>query len=181
MRATLAVTIATTTKALIQSLPMQIAAQKVVSIEYTLKDTDGKVLDTSDGGEPLHYLHGASNIVVGLEKALEGKNEGDSVEVTVQPDDAYGQRQENAIRKMPIRKIAADKRAVVGQRYQAMTTEGPRIVTVLSVSGDYCTVDANHPLAGMVLNFAVKVVGIRDASEEEIAHGHVHTPGGHNH
>ncbi|MDX2024247.1 MAG: peptidylprolyl isomerase [Deltaproteobacteria bacterium] len=160
---------------------MQIAANKVVSIEYTLKDTDGKVLDTSDGGEPLLYLHGASNIVPGLEKALEGKSEGDSVEVTVQPEEGYGTRDDNAIRKMPARKLSADKRVAVGQRYRAMTPEGPRIVTVLSVAGDYCTVDANHPLAGIVLNFAVKVVGIRDASEEEVAHGHVHTPGSHQH
>ena len=160
---------------------MQIAAQKVVSIEYTLKDNDGNVLDTSDGRDPLSYLHGAGNIIPGLEKALEGKSAGDSVEVQVTPEEGYGQRDDKAIRNVAARKLSPDKKVVVGNRYRLMTPEGPLVVTAMAVRGDYVTVDGNHPLAGMTLNFAVKVVAIRDASAEELAHGHVHGSGGHHH
>lgn len=160
---------------------MQIAAQKVVSIEYTLKDDDGKVLDTSEGRDPLSYLHGAGNIISGLEKALEGKSAGDTLEVRITPEDGYGQRSDTSIRNVATRKLSPDKKVQVGNRYRLMTPEGPQVVTVLSVRGDYATVDGNHPLAGMTLNFAVKVVDVRDASAEELAHGHVHGPGGHHH
>ncbi len=160
---------------------MQIAAQKVVSIEYTLKDADGQVLDTSDGRQPLAYLHGAGNIVVGLEKALEGKAAGDTVEVSVSPEEGYGLRDEAAIRNVPARKLSPDKKVLPGQRFRMMTASGAVVATVLSVQGDYAKVDGNHPLAGVTLNFSVKVVDVREPTEEELAHGHVHGPGGHNH
>lgn len=160
---------------------MQIAPQKVVSIEYTLKDAEGTVLDSSEGREPLAYLHGAGNIVVGLEKALEGKAAGDNLEVQLSPEEAYGPRDDKAIRNVPTRKLSPDRKVAVGNRYRLMTSEGALVVTVLSVKGDYAMVDGNHPLAGMSLNFSVKVVDVRDATAEELAHGHVHGPGGHHH
>src|SRR5262249_9010156 len=131
-----------------------------------------------EGREPLTYLQGSGAVVPGLEKALAGKTIGDSVDVTLTPDEAYGPRDERLVRNMPVRKISEEK-VQVGGRYAAETPNGPRLVLVTALRGDYATVDANHPLAGMTLHFAVKVVGVRDATEEEIAHGHVHGPGGH--
>lgn len=159
---------------------MQITAQKVVTIEYTLKDDAGEVLDTSDGRKPLSYLHGAGNIVPGLEKALDGKAEGESIDVTVPPEEAYGQRDEELVMNLPVRKLP-DKNPKPGARYRVQTPDGPRILEVKSVSGDYATVDANHPLAGMTLHFAIKIVGVRDATDEERQHGHVHDPDDHHH
>jgi FKBP-type peptidyl-prolyl cis-trans isomerase SlyD len=157
---------------------MQIGSQKAVTIGYTLKDEEGKVLDTSEGRQPLTYLHGTGSIVPGLEKALEGKNPGDSVQVKLSPEEGYGQRDEKLIRNMPLRKLPEGK-VEAGMRYRMETPEGPRVVLVQSVRGDYATIDANHPLAGQTLNFDVKVVEVRDATAEEIEHGHVHGPGAH--
>jgi FKBP-type peptidyl-prolyl cis-trans isomerase SlyD len=157
---------------------MLIGSKKAVTIEYTLKDDAGEVLDTSEGRKPLTYLHGTGSLIPGLEKALEGKTAGDSLEVTVGADEAYGPRDERLVRKMPLRRIR-EERIQVGRRYTADTAEGPRLVLVTAVAGDYVTVDANHPLAGMTLHFAVKIVEVRDASAEELEHGHVHGPGGH--
>ncbi len=155
---------------------MAIGPKQVVTLEYTLKNDKGEVLDASEGGEPLAYLHGASTIIPGLEKALEGKNPGDTLQVTVGPDEAYGQRDEKLVQNMPVRKLP-EKKIVAGMQFRVQTEQGPRFLTVKSVKGDYATVDLNHPLAGMTLHFDVKVASIRDATEEEIAHGHVHPPG----
>jgi FKBP-type peptidyl-prolyl cis-trans isomerase SlyD len=159
---------------------IQIADKTVVSFEYTLKDDGGQVLDTSDGREPLTYIHGAGNIIPGLEKALTGKSAGDSLEVTVPPEQGYGRRDEGLVRNLPLRKIA-DKNPVAGRRYRAQLEEGVAIVIVTSVKGDYATVDANHPLADKTLHFSVKVVKVRGATDEELEHGHVHGEGGHHH
>ena len=159
---------------------MQVAAKKAVSIEYTLEDTAGKVLDSSHGRAPLTYLHGAGNIVPGLERALEGKAEGESVEVTVPPEHGYGLRDERLVRNLPMRRLPNGK-AEVGMRFQVQTEHGPQVLTVRAVRGDYAQVDANHPLADVTLCFRVKVVAVRDATEEELAHGHVHGPHGHQH
>jgi len=159
---------------------MKAADKKVVSIEYTLKDDSGEVLDSSEGGSPLVYMHGAGNIVVGLERALEGKGVGDSVQVVVAPEDGYGTRDENLVVNMPIRKFPGGK-VEVGQVFHAQTDGGHMPVQVISVSGDYAKVDGNHPLADTTLHFDVKIVDIRDATEEELAHGHVHGPDGHHH
>jgi FKBP-type peptidyl-prolyl cis-trans isomerase SlyD len=157
---------------------MQIGSQKVVSIEYTLKNDAGEVLDSSAGGEPLAYLHGVGHIVPGLEKALDGKSEGESVEVTLAPEEAYGQRDDTLVQNVPVRKLGA-KKVQVGGRYQVKTSDGLRIVHVTELRGDYARVDGNHPLAGQTLHFQVKVVGVREATAEELAHGHVHGPSGH--
>jgi FKBP-type peptidyl-prolyl cis-trans isomerase SlyD len=159
---------------------MQIGQQRVVTIEYTLKNDEGEVLDTSEGGEPLTYVHGVGNLVPGLEKALEGKGAGALISVVVPPDEGYGQRDERLIRNMPVRKLP-EKKAAVGMQFRVQTEEGPRILLVTGVQGDYATVDGNHPLAGMTLHFEVKVVEVREATAEEIEHGHVHGPGGHDH
>jgi FKBP-type peptidyl-prolyl cis-trans isomerase SlyD len=163
---------------------MQIAAQTVVTINYTLKNPEGQVLDSSEGREPLAYLHGVGNIVPGLEQALEGKGPGDKVDVTLAPEQGYGVRDERLVRNVPIRKLVGKnpKQPIrPGDRFQAQTEVGPRLLTVLSVKGDYANVDANHPLAGQTLCFAVEVVGVREATAEEKEHGHVHGPGGHQH
>jgi FKBP-type peptidyl-prolyl cis-trans isomerase SlyD len=159
---------------------VSIAAQKVVSIEYTLTDDDGNVIDSSRGRAPLVYLHGAGNIVPGLEKALEGKHEGDVIEVSVPPAEGYGTRNPALVQNVAIRKLP-EKKAAVGMQLRADTEHGPRLLTVIAVRGDYATVDANHPLADRTLHFAVTVVSVRDASEQELAHGHVHGPHGHDH
>jgi FKBP-type peptidyl-prolyl cis-trans isomerase SlyD len=152
-------------------------AQKVVSIEYTLTDEDGTVLDTSEGRAPLSYLHGAKNIVPGLEKAIDGKGVGDKIEVNVPPSEGYGDYDPNAIRNVPVRKLP-EKRPEAGTILQVQTPEGPRHVTVQSVRGDYAKVDFNHPLAGKTLYFKVSVTEIREATAEELDHGHAHAKGG---
>jgi FKBP-type peptidyl-prolyl cis-trans isomerase SlyD len=159
---------------------VQIQPKTVVTIEYTLKDDAGEILDKSEGRGPLTYLHGAGNLVPGLEKALEGKAAGDSVEVSVAPAEGYGERTDKLIRKIPLRKIQ-DPRPQPGKRYRAQVDDGLRIVLVTALSGDYASVDANHPLAGMTLHFAVKIVEVREATAEELSHGHVHGKGGHHH
>jgi FKBP-type peptidyl-prolyl cis-trans isomerase SlyD len=159
---------------------VQIQAKSVVSIEYTLKNDQGVVLDKSEGQGPLVYMHGMGNLVPGLEKALEGKAAGESLEVTLTPADGYGQRDEKLVRKIPLRKIH-DKTPKAGNRYRAQMDDGHRVVLINSISGDYASVDANHPLAGLTLHFAVKVVEVREATAEELQHGHVHGAGGHHH
>ena len=159
---------------------MQIAPKKAVAIEFTLKDDEGEVLDTSEGREPLTYIHGIGTLVPGLEKALEGKSVGDSIAVTLTPEEAYGPRDERFVRNTPIRKLP-EKKAQIGMRYRVDTDEGPLIFMITDIKGDYATVDANHPLAGMTLHFDVKVVEVRDATEEELTHGHIHGPGAHEH
>ena len=156
---------------------VNVAAQKVVSIEYTLTSETGEVLDSSVGRDPLVYLHGAGNIVPGLEKALDGKSSGDTIEVAVPPEEGYGVRDDRLVRNMPIRKLPEGK-ARVGLRLRAETGH---ILTVTAVKGDYATVDANHPLASKTLHFKVKVLDVRDATAQELEHGHVHGPHGHDH
>jgi FKBP-type peptidyl-prolyl cis-trans isomerase SlyD len=157
---------------------MQIADKKAVTISYTLKDDAEKVIDTSDGRAPLTYLHGVGNIVPGLEKALDGKQAGDVVKVSLSPAEGYGVRDEKQIRKVPLRKLPAGK-VSVGMRLRVQTEGGPIAALVTAIQGDYATIDANHPLAGMNLHFEVNVTEVRDATAEELTHGHAHGPGGH--
>ncbi|AGA32975.1 FKBP-type peptidyl-prolyl cis-trans isomerase SlyD [Thioalkalivibrio nitratireducens DSM 14787] len=160
---------------------MQISANKVVSIDYTLTNDQGQVLDTSEGREPMAYLQGHRNIISGLESALEGKSAGDRVQVTVAPEQAYGERND-ALRQAVPRTMFEDADQVqVGMQFQTMTEQGAQVVTVTAVDAEHVTVDANHPLAGETLTFDVTIVDVREASEEELEHGHVHGPGGHQH
>ncbi|MBS0376319.1 MAG: peptidylprolyl isomerase [Proteobacteria bacterium] len=159
---------------------MLVARDTVVTIHYTLKNDAGEVLDSSAGGEPLAYLHGGGNIIGGLEEALEGKSAGDRVAVSVPPAKGYGEHDQTLIQQVPRRAFqGADVRA--GMRFTAQTEQGPRQVVVTRVAGDMVTVDGNHPLAGQQLHFDVEIAEVRAASEEELAHGHVHGPDGHHH
>ncbi len=160
---------------------MNITANKVVSIDYTLKDDQGQVLDTSEGREPLVYLHGAQNIIPGLESALEGKGTEEELSVRVDPEEGYGARDDAKIQEVP-REMFGDADVQVGAQYHAAGPNGEAlVVTVVSADDQNVTVDGNHPLAGVPLNFNVKVVEVRDATEEELEHGHVHGPEGHHH
>ena len=160
---------------------MAIEKDKVVSIDYTLTSETGQVLDSSQGREPLAYLHGAGNIIPGLENALEGKAEGEQVKVQIPPDQAYGPKDERLVQQVPRTAFQGVQQIAAGMQFQANTQQGPRIITVVGVEGDQVTIDANHPLAGATLNFDVTVREIRDASEEEKTHGHAHGAGGHHH
>lgn len=160
---------------------MQIEENKVVKIEYTVKTEEGVLVDTSEGNEPLAYLHGHKNIIPGLENALVGKGVEDELSVTVTPDEAYGERHEQLIKEVPMQAFQGVDKVEPGMQFNAESPQGPQLITVTKVDGDTVTVDGNHPLAGVTLNFDVKVVEVRDASEEELSHGHVHGAGGHEH
>jgi FKBP-type peptidyl-prolyl cis-trans isomerase SlyD len=158
---------------------MNITKNKIVSFDYTLTDSENQILDSSSDAEPLVYLHGYGNIIPGLEQAMEGKTSGDSFKITVPAVEAYGERDDKLIITLPLSRFG-DEKVEEGMEFQAQTPEGYRVVTVTSVQGDQVTIDGNHPLAGMDLNFDVTVAEIREANEEEIAHGHPHN-GGHHH
>jgi FKBP-type peptidyl-prolyl cis-trans isomerase SlyD len=160
---------------------VQIAADSVVLIHYTLKDDDGKVLDSSAGGEPLAYIQGHGNLVSGLEKALEGKSRGDRIVATVAPAEGYGTRNETLVQRVPKRTLQRTGEIRKGTQFQAQTEEGVRVFTVTTVVGDMVTLDGNHPLADQTLHFDVEVVDVRAATVEELEHGHVHGAGGHHH
>ncbi len=160
---------------------MQIAENMVVTMNYTLKNDEGQVLDTSEGREPLVYLHGAHNIIPGLEKELTGKFVGEKLSVRIAPAEAYGERDESMLQDVP-RDMFGDDEIHVGAQYHAAGPDGQNVViTVTAVKDDAVTIDGNHPLAGQHLNFDVEVVDVREASAEELDHGHAHGPGGHDH
>lgn len=161
---------------------MQIAPQKAVSIEYTLTNDAGEVIDSSVGGAPLVYLHGANAIIVGLERALEGKSVGDQIQIAISPADAYGEYSPELVATLNRSMFEGVDQLEVGMQFHASAPDGGvQIVTVRDIDGDEIIVDGNHPLAGMRLNFDVKVIDVRDASPEELAHGHIHGEGGHHH
>ena len=159
---------------------MTVQEKKVVSFHYALTGSDGQELDSSRDREPMPYLHGAGNIVPGLEAAMLGRSEGDTFKVTVAPEEAYGLRNEANIQRIPIKRLGNIK-PEPGQVLGLQTQQGPVQVTVVKVGRFNIDVDANHPLAGQELNFDVEITEIRDASEEELGHGHAHGPGGHDH
>jgi len=161
---------------------MLIGANKAVSIDYTLTNDAGEVIDSSAGGAPLVYLHGAGNIISGLEKALEGKQGGDQVVVAVEPEDAYGEYSPELVATLNRAMFEGVDELEVGMQFHASGPDGGmQIVTIRDVEGDDVIVDGNHPLAGQRLNFDVKIISVREASEEEIAHRHIHGEGGHHH
>jgi len=161
---------------------MIIAPNKVVRIDYTLTDDSDQVIDSSTGGDPLTYLHGARNIIPGLENALEGKQAGDQLNVRIEPAEAYGERDDRLVQMVPREMFEDSSEIQVGMQFHSGDPEGNvTVVTVTHITDDTVTVDANHPLAGVPLTFAVTVVDVRDASAEEMSHGHVHGPGGHHH
>ncbi len=160
---------------------MQIEPNTVVTLHYTLKDNDGKIIDQSDDDSFL-YLHGAMNIIPGLENALTGKSAGDELSIKVSPEEGYGVKEENRIQEVPKDMFDNSEEIKVGVQFHAQSPDGSAVVvTVTEVKDDVVVVDGNHALAGMELNFDVKVVNVREASAEEIEHGHVHGPQGHQH
>ena len=157
-----------------------IANNHVVSFHYTLTNAEGETLDQSQG-EPLAYLHGASNIIPGLEKALTGKTVGEKFKITIPAVEAYGEYNPELVQEVPAQMFQGVDNIQAGMQFQAQTDDGVQIVTVKAVEGDNIVVDANFPLAGQDLTFDVEITEIRDASEEELEHGHVHGAGGHHH
>jgi FKBP-type peptidyl-prolyl cis-trans isomerase SlyD len=160
---------------------MQIANETAVFIHYTLKNSAGDIVDSSEGSEPLAYIHGRGDIVPGLERALSGRNPGEKFEVAVSPADGYGVHRADRVQSVP--RSAFDPKAEIkpGMRFQAQNEGGLMVVTVIDVSDTEVTVDGNHPLAGEMLNFAIEVVNVRAATQEELEHGHIHGEGGHHH
>lgn len=161
---------------------MQIENGTVVSFFYTLNDPSGNTLETNrDGDHPAVYLHGASNIVPKLEAAFTGKTAGDHFELTLAPADAYGERRDNAIERVPAKYLKHEGKLQPGQAVQINTKDGPMLVTVVKVGKFSVDVDTNHPLAGKTLHYVIDIADVRAASEEEKSHGHAHGIGGHQH
>ena len=160
---------------------MKVADKKVVQMHYTLKDETGATLDSSDGRDPLAYIQGVGNIIPGLEKEMEGKATGDKINVVIAPEDAYGVRQDNLVQIVPKSGFQGDEELSKGMQVQVGTPNGEAIATVTKIEGDDVTLDMNHPLADATLHFDVEVMEVRDATAEELEHGHVHGPGGHKH
>ncbi len=160
---------------------MQIEANAVVTLHYTLTDNEGEIIDQSDDGSFL-YLHGAMNIIPGLENALAGKVAGDEFTVKVSPKDGYGEKDEQRIQVVPKKMFDNVDEIKPGVQFHAQDPDGNDVVvTVVEVQEEAVVIDGNHALAGVELNFSVKVVDVREASEEEISHGHVHGEHGHQH
>lgn len=160
---------------------MTVKENKVVSFHYTLTNSEGEQLESSREQEAMSYLHGSNNIVPGLEKAMAGRKTGDEFSVTVPPEEAYGVRSEANIQRIPLKRLGKIARPKVGQVLGLQTKQGPVQVTVVKVGRFIIDVDANHPLSGQELTFAVEIMAVRDATEEETSHGHAHGPGGHDH
>jgi len=160
---------------------MNIEDKKVVSFHYTLRDEHGEQLESSREGDPMTYLHGAGNIIPGLEKAMVGKVAGDQFEASVEPAEAYGERDENGVQRIPAKHFKQAGRLEPGQVVVLQTRQGPRQVRVVKVGRFNVDIDTNHPMAGLSLTFDVEVTDVRDATAEEVTHGHVHGPGGVDH
>jgi FKBP-type peptidyl-prolyl cis-trans isomerase SlyD len=160
---------------------MQIKENSVVSFHYTLTGKDGQIIDSSEGNQPLTYLHGVGQIVPGLENALLGKLAGDKMDVEVSAEEGYGEHHEFMVQQVPREAFQGVDDIEPGMQFQAQTPQGAMTVTVTAADETTVTVDGNHPLAGQPLFFAVEIVSVRDATEEEVTHGHVHGEGGHHH
>lgn len=154
---------------------------KIVTFHYTLKNAAGEQMETSREKQPMSYLHGSNNIIAGLEKAMEGHAVNDEFSVTVEPEEAYGVRNENNVQRVPLKRLKGIGKISVGQVLNLQTNKGQVQVTVLKVGRFNVDVDGNHPLAGKQLTFEVEITDIREASQEELEHRHVHGAGGHQH
>jgi FKBP-type peptidyl-prolyl cis-trans isomerase SlyD len=159
----------------------QIAQDKVVSIAYSLTDTDGRIIDEAGEARPFAFIFGTGSIVPGLESALEGKEVGDALEVTLEAEEAFGERDDDLVQVVGLDRFEGVPEVEVGMQFQTTHLEHTLIVHVTDVDGEEVTIDGNHPLAGQTLTFDVTVVGVREATPEEIDHGHVHVPGAHHH
>ncbi len=157
---------------------MQVADNLAVYLHFTLTNKDGEVLDSSDGQAPLGYLHGNRNLIPGLENALTGKQEGDEFDVVIEPSDAYGEYSEALVQEVDRSLFKDAPQLEPGMQFQAQTPAGPHVFTVLKVGDEAVTIDGNHALAGETLHFHVKIDSVREATSEELEHGHLHAVGG---
>lgn len=155
---------------------MEIRRNKVVAIDYTLKDDTGHVIDKS-GATPLYYLHGHSNLINGLEEALEGKSPGDSFEIALPPEKGYGTRDPKLVSNLPISRLPEGTKPMKGQKYNIQMGNQTRTVTVTKVRVTDVEIDANHALVDKTLHFSVRVRQVRDATKVELEHRHAHSPG----
>ena len=153
-----------------------IAPNKVGAIHYPVKTAEGQTLDQSKEGNPLSFIHGRGMLIPGLENALEGKEVGEKFTAEIGPEEAYGERHEGLIQTVP-RNLFGENDVQPGMQFRASTDQGDQSVIIVEVNDDEVTVDGNHPLAGVNLNFDVEVVEVRDATEQELEHGHVHADG----
>lgn len=154
----------------------------VVSMAYTLKTKDGEVLDSADREDPFMYLHGHENIVVGLERALDGKTTGDKISTVVSPEDGYGLRDETGMRELPRDSFPPDMDLSPGNQFGAELETGEVVgIWIVDADDKVITVDMNHPLAGEELHFEVEILELRMAREDELQHGHPHSEDGHHH
>ncbi len=161
---------------------MKIEQNSVVTINYTLKNAGGEIIDKSEAGEPLGYIHGHGNLVPGLERAIEGRQAGDSFDVVVSAEDGYGPRRPEAVVEIPRGQLPGGAEPEVGMQLMAGSPEGGAMpLTLIAIGEEFVTADANHPLAGQELHFSIAIATVRSATEEELSHGHVHGPGGHHH
>lgn len=156
---------------------MQVANNTAVSIHYTLTNDVGEEIDSTAGSEPLVYLHGSGNIILGLEKALHNKNVGDKFSVRIEAADAYGEFSDDMIQVVSREMFDGIDNVEVGMQFHAAVNSGSGIITVLNVEGDDITIDGNHPMAGQALNFDIEIVDVRLATKEETSHGHIHGAG----
>jgi len=157
---------------------MKISANKVVVLHYAVSDSEGTLIDSSYDHKPLAVIQGTGYLIPGLENALEDRQAGDKFEVDVKAEEAYGERHDGFVQSLPKEMFAGIEDLDVGSQLRASTDEGEQTVIVIDISDDEITVDGNHPLAGIDLNFDVEIIEVRDATEEELAHGHVHGEGG---
>lgn len=159
---------------------MTIQDDSVVTIAYTLTDEEGELIDSSEESGEIEYLHGHGNIVAGLERALSGRKIGESFEVQVEPEDGYGEYDDDLVMEVPRANMPDDVELELGMDFQIELEDGePQVVSVVEIEDDTVTLDGNHPLAGELLNFSVTVRGIRPATAEELEHGHAHGEHGH--
>jgi len=160
---------------------VKIDDKKVIGMHYTLTNSDGEQLDSSAGKDPLYYLHGFGNIIPGLEEALLGKEKGDKISVSIPPEKGYGIRDEKNMLQVKKDQFEGVEEIKIGMEVQTQGQNGMQLYVVSKVFGDTVILDGNHPLSGETLNFDVEVMEIREPSKEEMEHGHVHGPGGHQH
>ena len=160
---------------------MKIENNRVVTIHYTLKDGEDQVLDSSAGRDPLAYIHGIGALIPGLEKQMDGRAAGEKFQAVVQPADGYGEYDEEQVFDIPSGEFDPDDQLELGMQIQLNTDSGSAVATIVDIKDDFVTLDLNHPMAGVTLFFDVEIMDVREATANELSHGHVHGPGGHHH
>jgi FKBP-type peptidyl-prolyl cis-trans isomerase SlyD len=160
---------------------MQIAKNSVIQLHYVLSDEQGQTIERTPSDQPIAYLQGHNNMILGFEKAMEGKQAGDKLSIAVTPEEGYGQRIEGSVQRVPVKHLQGAKVWKKGMIGFIQTEQGERQVTVVKVGRFMVDVDTNHPLAGKTLNFDVEIVSVRAATQDEIRHRHAHGDGGHHH